>query len=178
MTTLISVILSLSKFLSFLVDKQKVELLHCTNICATIRSIECVLRLAFDFLNRSEGPGRVFVLTIKYLLEHLKDVPDTKHQNVLLSYDMCNLCRLKVSEKPLHLARPYDQMSPKVSKIINSLHIRNYKECLEKYCADLWKEKFPRLNTPVAEQTFSWAYKLEKVCVPCPRGCFFTTECW
>lgn len=148
---MISVILSLCKFLSFLVDKQKVELLHCTNICATIRGVECLLRLTFDFLNRSERPGRVFVLTIKYLLEHLKDIPDTEHQNVLLSYDMCNLCRLKVSQKPLRLARPYDQMWPKVSKIINSLHIRNYKECLEKYCADLWKKKF---HTPIAEQHF------------------------
>ena len=159
----------------FLFGKQKVELLHFTYICATIKSVEHVLKLAFYLLNRSEGPGQVFVLTIKYLLERLKDVPESEYEHSLLSYDnMCNLCKLKASQKPLPLPRPYDQMWLKISKIIDGLHIRNHKnpDCLQKYCPDPWKEKFPALNTPVAEQTFSWASKFKKNLCAMPKRRF------
>lgn len=129
----------------------------------------------FFCLDRSEGPGQVFVLTIKFLLERLKDVPESEYENFILSYDnMCNLCRLKASQKPLPLPQPYNQMWLKISKIIDSLHIRNHKnpQCMEKYSPEPWKEKFPGLNTPVAEQTFTWSSRFKKIMCAMPKGRF------
>jgi hypothetical protein len=42
-------------------------------------------------------------------------------------------------------------------------------ECKTKYSADPLKEKIPRLNTPVAEQTFVWAAKLKKIMCAMPK---------
>lgn len=49
------------------------------------------------------------------------------------------------------------------------------KDCKTKYSADSLKEKFPELNTPVAEQTFVWAARYKKIfcAMPKNRSLFF-----
>jgi len=129
-------------------------------------------------LNRSEGPGQVFILTLDYLLDKLKGIPENKWEEFLLSYDnMCNLDRLKVAKKPLPLEPPYDQLWLKITKVIDRLHIKNHKgrHCKTRYSAEPLKEKFPQLNTPVAEQTFVWAARFKKIfcAMPKNRAMFF-----
>lgn len=96
----------------------------------------------------------------------------------MLSYDnMCNLDRLLVARKPLPLTPPYDKMWLKITKLIDRLHMKNHKgkDCKTKYSADSLKEKFPELNTPVAEQTFVWAARYKKIfcAMPKNRSLFF-----
>ena len=130
------------------------------------------------FLHRSEGPGQVFLITIQYLLQRLKDMPEEQWEDFILSYDnMCNLDKLRVAKKPLPLPEPYDKIWLKVRKIVDRLHMRNHKnpECRVKYGSDDLKEKFPSLNTPVAEQVFVWASRFKRIMCTMPkrRSLFF-----
>lgn len=90
---------------------------------------------------------------------------------------MCHLDALKVANAPLPLPAPYCNMWLKVTKIIDSLHIRNHvdKRCLMKYHPRTVKEKFPKLNLMAAEQTFVWASRFKKVLCSMPKThhCFF-----
>ena len=55
---------------------------------------------------------------------------------IVLSYDnMCHVDGMRVAKKPLPRPSPYDRMWMDISKIINSLHIRNQKTplCNEAY---------------------------------------------
>lgn len=83
----------------------------------------------------------------------------------------------KSQKKTLPLSSPYDQLWLKITKIIDRLHIKNHKGryCKEKYGSDSLKEKFPELNTPVAEQTFVWAASFKKIFCAMPkiRSMFF-----
>ncbi|CAB4012175.1 Hypothetical predicted protein [Paramuricea clavata] len=74
---------------------------------------------------------------------------------------MYNLNRLRAARKLLPLPQPYNNIWLKINKVINELHIIliNF-ICKTKYSSDLLKEKIPGLNTPVAEQTFVWAAKV------------------
>ena len=49
--------------------------------------------------------------------------------------------------------------------------MRNHKDpqCKIKYGSDDLKEKFPHLNTPVAEQTFIWAGRFKKLMCAMPK---------
>jgi hypothetical protein len=126
----------------------------------------------FLYYFRSEGPGQVFLLTIQYLTQRLKGVPEEKLGDFFLAYDnMCNLDRLRTSKKPLPLPEPYDKMWLKISKVIDRLHMRNHKwkDCKTKYSSDPLKERFPALNTPVAEQTFVWSARYKKIMCAMPK---------
>ena len=62
----------------------------------------------------------------------------------------------------------------KVRKIVDRLHMKNHKnpECKVKYGSDDLKEKFPHLNTPVAEQTFIWSGRFKKIMCAMPKRRF------
>ena len=75
---------------------------------------------------------------------------------------------MRVAKKPLPLSPPLDSLWLYVNKVIDKLHLKNHKNprCKEMYNPESLKEKFPKLNTPVAEQTFIWASHFKKN----PRG--------
>ena len=52
--------------------------------------------------------------------------------------------------------------------------MRNHKDpqCKIKYGSDDLKEKYPHLNTPVAEQTFIWAGRFKKIMCAMPKRRF------
>ena len=62
----------------------------------------------------------------------------------------------------------------KVRKIVDRLHMRNHKDplCNIKYGSNDLKEKYPHLNTPVAEQTFIWAGRFKKIMCAMPKQRF------
>ena len=84
---------------------------------------------------------------------------------------MCNLDKLRVSKKPFPLPESYDKIWLKVRKIVDRLHMRNHKnpDCRVKYGSDDMKEKFPSLNTPVAEQVFVWASLFKRIMCAMPK---------
>lgn len=132
------------------------------------------LNSSYCFL-RSEGTGQVFLLTVKYLLERLEGIPEDQWESMIISYDnMCNLDKLRAAKRPLPLPEPYDKMWLKVKKVIDRLHLRNHKdpECRKKYYCDPSKKEYEYLNTPVAEQVFSWAARFKKVLCAMPKRHF------
>jgi len=78
---------------------------------------------------------------------------------------MCSLDRLCAARKELLFPEPYNLMWLKVQNILHRLHMRNHKDplCRIKYRSNYLKEKYPHLNTPVAEQTFIWAGRFKKI---------------
>lgn len=130
----------------------------------------------FDIHRRSEGPGQVFLITIQYLLKRLEGIDESKWEDVIVAYDnMCNLDKLRIARKPLPgFPEPYNLMWLKVRKIVDRLHMKNHKnpECKVKYGSDDLKEKFPHLNTPVAEQTFIWSGRFKKIMCAMPKRRF------
>ena len=144
-------------------------LLHAVHMYKCVPS--CLLR-------RSESPSQVFLITVSFLYEVLKDKPETEWKDIILAYDnMCHLDALKVANAPLPLPAPYCDMWSKVTNIIDSLHTRNHvdKRCLEKYHPRSVKERFPKFNLMAAEQTFVWASRFKKVLCSMPKThhCFF-----
>lgn len=85
---------------------------------------------------------------------------------MILAYDnMCHLDGLRVATKALPLPPPFSEMWLKITKIIDSLHIRNHKDprCIARYDPKVVKERRPKLNTMAAEQTFVWASRFKKI---------------
>ena len=73
-----------------------------------------------DVINacRSESPSKVFLIVIVWLYQTLKDVPPDKWGEVILAYDnMCQLDSLRAAKQPLALAKPYDLMWQKITKV-------------------------------------------------------------
>lgn len=99
-------------------------------------------------------------------------------EEFILSYDnMSNLCNLKAARRPLPLPKPYDELWQKVRKVIDRLHLRNHKNqrCHREYSSEPLKEKYPDLNTMVAEQTFVWSSRYKKIlnAMPMKRFLFY-----
>ena len=146
----------------------------------TINDNVCLPRahVFLNHYNRSESPSQVFLIVVSFLYKVLKDRPEHEWENIILAYDnMCHLDALKVANAKLPLPAPYCNMWLKVTKIIDSLHIRNHvdKRCLEKYHPRQVKEKFPKLNLMAAEQAFVWASRYKKVLCSMTKThhCFF-----
>lgn len=89
---------------------------------------------------------------------------------------MCNVDKMIVAKKPLPISPPYDKLWLHVNKVIDKLHLKNHKNprCKEMYNPEALKEKYPKLNTPVAEQTFIWASRFKKILGAMPKTHFFT----
>lgn len=87
---------------------------------------------------------------------------------------MCNVDRMTVAKQPLPIRPPYDKLWLQVNKVIDKLHLKNYKNprCKELYNPESVKEKCPKLNTPVAEQTFIWASRFKKILGAMPKSHF------
>lgn len=127
---------------------------------------------------RSESPSQVFLIVVSFLYEILRHKPEEDWHDIILAYDnMCHLDSLRVANEKLPLPEPYCNMWLKITKIIDSLHIRNHVDprCLEKYHPRLVKERFPKFNLMAAEQTFVWASRFKKVLCSMPKThhCFF-----
>ncbi|CAB3976792.1 Hypothetical predicted protein [Paramuricea clavata] len=123
----------------------------------------------------SESPSQVFYLTLHYLYLRLKDLPEDQWEHFILSYDnMCNVDRLIAARSPVPLPEPFDKMWLKITKVIDRLHLRNHKnpECAKRYSAEPLKEIHPKLNTMVAEQTFTWASRYKKILCAMPQRRF------
>ena len=110
----------------------------------------------------------MFLITLRFLYNTLKDIPPEQWEKVMISYDnMGNLDRLKAARGKLPLPSPYDGLWCKVTKVIESLHIRNHKreDCkksFEKKLQEL-KKKNPDFNTMAAEQVFAWLGRFKKI---------------
>lgn len=107
-----------------------------------------------------------------YLYKRLEKVPEKEWGDFILSYDnMCNVCRMIATRDPLPLPEPYNMLWKKITKVIDLLHLRNHKnpKCKRDFSPQALKEKFPRLNTPVAEQTFVWAARFKKILCAMPQ---------
>lgn len=114
-------------------------------------------------------------MAVHYLYLRLKDQPQSNWSEFTLSYDnMCNLDKMVVCRKPLPLKAPYDRLWLEVNKVIDRLHLRNHKnpKCKEMFNLDSLREKFPKLNTPVAKQTFIWASRFKKILGAMPKSHF------
>ena len=92
-----------------------------------------------------------------------------------MSYDnMCNVCKMIAAKNPLPLQEPYNMVWQKITKVIDLLHLRNHRDpkCKKDFSPAVLKEKFPRLNTLVAEQTFVWAARFKKILCAMPQKHF------
>ena len=87
---------------------------------------------------------------------------------------MCNVDRMTVAKQPLPIRPPYDKLWLQVNKVIDKLHLKNHKNprCKELYNPESVKEKCPKLNTLVAEQTFIWASRFKKILGAMPKSHF------
>ena len=115
---------------------------------------------------RSESPSQVFVIVISWLLEVLKGRHESEWKEVILCYDnMCHLDGLKVAKQDLPLDTPYNKMWEKVTKIIDSLHIKNHTDlkCLATYHPKQVKDAHPTYNLMCAEQVFSWLSRYKRI---------------
>ena len=102
----------------------------------------------------------MFLLAVHYLYNRLQDIEEKDWDKFVLSYDnMCNLCKMHAAKEDLPLPAPYHKMWLKVTKVIDRLHLRNHKNpsCRRIFSPEPLKERFPGLNTPVAEQAVTWS---------------------
>lgn len=127
------------------------------------------------FFFRSESPSQAFLLAVHYLYLRLRDQSQSDWSDFTLSYDnMCNVDRMHVAKEPLPIRPPYDKLWLEINKVIDKLHLKNHKNprCKEVYNPEALKEKFPKLNTPIAEQTFIWASRFKKILGAMPKRHF------
>ena len=121
---------------------------------------------------RSESPSQAFLIMLNWLVVILKSVNPAHWSDIVLSYDnMCHVDGMRVAKKPLPWPSPYDRMWMDISKIIDSLHIRNHKSplCKEAYDPAVLKAKLPGGNTMAAEQTFVWLSRFKKILCSMPK---------
>ena len=108
----------------------------------------------------------------------LKDVPESDWKQIVLAYDnMCHLDGLKAAREDLPLPVPFNKMWKEVTKIIDSLHIKNHVDpiCQVTYHPKKVKEKNPKFNLMCAEQTFAWLSRFKRICSGMNKAhhCFF-----
>ena len=126
----------------------------------------CTIFYQTHLLCRSESPSQVFIITLQWLIGVLNSIPESEWGGIILAYDnMCHLDSLVAARKDLPLDPPYDKMWNKVTKIIDSLHIKNHtdQKCLQKYHPGTIKESHPEYNLMCAEQTFTWLSRYKKI---------------
>ena len=85
----------------------------------------------------------------KYLGLKFEGKEESDFKDFYLSYDnMCNVCSLKLLQKPLPLPPPQDKLFSSINKIIDPLHIANHKResCRVLYNPDIVKQAFPEGN--------------------------------
>ena len=121
---------------------------------------------------RSEGPAQVFLLMLTWLMAKFGKEERDKWRNVILSYDnMCHLDNLKVAKRPLPLPGDLKYIWNDITKIIDTLHIKNHVDprCKVKYSPDQVKQENPSYNTMACEQTFAWMSRFKKIVCSMPK---------
>jgi len=124
------------------------------------------------FFYRSESPSQVFVFLVNFLRTKLEGIPTEKWSNIFIAYDnMCNIEKMKVTKNELPFPAPFNEMWHKVSKIIDTFHLKNHKreQCHKLYNPKKLKEIHPSYNTQACEQTFSWLGKFHKILSSMPK---------
>lgn len=150
-------------------------LVYCLYLYKRFLKLRDLLSLFLSACFSSESPGQVFLLALHYLYNRLQDVDEKDWDKFVLSYDnMCNLCKMHATKEDLPLPAPYDKMWLKVAKVSDHLHLRNHKNpsCQKIFSPESLKERFPELNIPVAEQTFTWSARFKKILCAMPQSYF------
>ena len=89
-----------------------------------------------------------------------------------VSYDnMCHLNNLKVDRSSLPLPGKFSHMWMDVKKIIDTLHIANYKDktCRELYSPEMLTKENPDMNTMCCKQTFAWLSRYKRILSSMPK---------
>jgi hypothetical protein len=88
-----------------------------------------------------------------------------------------HLNSLRAGRKDLPIPAPFDKMWHSVIKVIDRLHLKNYKEpsCKVKYNPD--NVLLKSFNTMAAEQVNVWARSLKRIMVPIPYVHMFFFLC-
>lgn len=72
------------------------------------------------YSSRSESPSQVAIIVVSWLFDTLKDMPQEKWSDVVISYDnMCKVDGLKALQNPLPLPKPFDVMWASITKVLN-----------------------------------------------------------
>ena len=107
----------------------------------------------------------MFFILLTWLFS-LIESSNVKPEDMYLAYDnMCNVCRLKASQKKLPLDPPLQEAWLKLRKIIDSFHLVNHinPECHTKFSPQQLKDKHPHANTQAGEQTFVWMGRFKHI---------------
>lgn len=153
--------------------------MQCMRIVHFTATSTFVLTARYNlFLHRSESPSQVFIIALSWLSQVVKDRPESQWRDIVLCYDnMCHLDALKVAREDLPLDAPYDKMWKKVTKIIDSLHIKNHTDsrCIELYHPKQVKDDHPDYNLMCAEQVFTWLSRFKRITSSMKKThhCFF-----
>ena len=118
-------------------------------------------------------PTQVATLTLKFLIQTLKDTEKSAWSDVYFSYDnMCNLDRLKLLKSKLPLDGPLSDLWLDINKVIDPLHLPNHKrpECKELYNPDTLADTHPEANLMVCEQVFCWLGRYKKILNSMPKA--------
>ena len=109
---------------------------------------------------RAESLSQVFFILRTWLFSLIEN-SNVKPENMYLAYDnMCNICRLKTSQRQLPLDPPFQEAWLHLNKIIDSLHLVNdvNPECHSKYSPEPLKISIP---TPILRlgnrHLYGWA---------------------
>ena len=128
-------------------------------------SYSCIVLSVHIF--RSESPSQVFFIVLTWLIALLQSsaIKPEELQSIYLTYDMCNLCHLKVARKPVPLDRAWLRMNSPVTCTNNtsdSFHLRNHvnPECHTSFSPQTLK---PDANTQAGEQTFVWMARYNNI---------------
>ena len=107
-----------------------------------------------------------------FLKTRLKDIPPDQWNEVFIAYDnICNIERMRAARGDLPFPEPYNMLWKRISKIIDTFHLRNHKreECHKKYNPTALKDIHPTYNTQACEQTFSWLGKFHRILSSMPK---------
>ena len=121
---------------------------------------------------RAESPSQVFVFLINFLRRWMQEVPPDEWSQIFIAYDnMCNVDRLKAAKKDLPLPQPFNKLWQKISKVIDTFHLKNHKreQCHQQYNPKLLKDTHPSYNTQACEQTFAWLGRFHRILSSMPK---------
>lgn len=124
------------------------------------------------FVRRSESPSQVFIFLVNFLRRKLENISPDEWSEIFVAYDnICNIERMKVTKEELPFPAPYNQIWKKISKIIDTFHLKNHKrvECHQLYNPKRLKESHPSYNTQACEQTFAWLGRFHRILSSMPK---------
>lgn len=108
---------------------------------------------------------------LSWLFSILKGINPLTGEKCFWPMTTCHLDGLKAARNLLPWPPPWNKAWMSIKRIIDSLHIRNYKDmsCQEKYNLATLKKELPEGNTMAAEQTFVWLSRFKKILCAMPK---------